>query len=162
QRVRRRRLRVPAARRDLRGAGRAAGAAPRPLKRVTTRATNATSSADERRGCAVLGGTMSGHRRTALIALATLSLGGSLSLAPTTFAADPLWNGQYILTLSANAKEGSSIAARQPEFAHRSSVSISSKCTSGTCIATVNDPPPPKNDSMPRTIEFKWNGLQWV
>src|SRR5262249_27726394 len=88
--------------------------------------------------------------------------GGSLSLAPTTFAADPLWNGQYILTLSANAKEGSSIAARQPEFAHRSSVSISSKCTSGTCIATVNDPPPPKNDSMPRTIEFKWNGLQWV
>jgi hypothetical protein len=105
---------------------------------------------------------MSGRRSTAVIALAAMSLAGSLSLAPAAFAADPLWNGQYVLTLGANAKSGISIAARQPEFAHRTSVSITSKCTAGVCTATVNDPPPPKNDSMPRTIEFTWNGAQWV
>ncbi|GBG37299.1 Rv2253 family sensor-like surface protein [Mycobacterium montefiorense] len=104
---------------------------------------------------------MSGRRRTAVIALAFVS-SGALSLAPAAFAADPLWNGQYILTLSANAKNGTSIAARQPEYAHRASVSITSKCTAGACTATVNDPPPPKNDSMPPTIEFTWNGSQWV
>lgn len=103
---------------------------------------------------------MSGRRTTALVA-ATAAVGGSL-LTASAQAADPLWNGQYILTLSANAKVGTSMAARQPEFAHRASVSITSKCAAGVCTATVNDPPPPKNDSMPRTIEFTWNGSQWV
>ncbi|WAC93511.1 hypothetical protein [Mycobacterium sp. Aquia_213] len=105
---------------------------------------------------------MSGHRTTTLVAVAAIALGGTLAAAPATSAADPLWNGQYILTLSANAKNGTSIAARQPEYAHRASVSISSKCAAGVCTATVNDPPPPKNDSMPKTIEFTWNGSQWV
>lgn len=104
---------------------------------------------------------MSRHRTTALVALA-LSVGGALAAAPTTFAADPLWNGQYILTLSANAKAGTSVAARQPEYAHRASVSITSKCAAGVCTATVNDPPPPKNEFMPQTVEFTWNGSQWV
>ncbi|SOX54791.1 hypothetical protein MAAFP003_3470 [Mycobacterium ahvazicum] len=104
---------------------------------------------------------MSGHRTTAVVALA-LSVGDALATAPTTFAADPLWNGQYILTLSANAKAGTSIAARQPEYAHRASVSITSKCAAGVCTATVNDPPPPKNEFMPQTVEFTWNGSQWV
>jgi hypothetical protein len=104
---------------------------------------------------------MSGHRKAKLAAV-TLAIGGALSNAPAAFAADPLWNGQYVLTLNANAKNGTSIAARQPEFAHRVSVSITSKCVEKVCTATVNDPPPPKNDSMPRTVEFTWNGSQWV
>jgi hypothetical protein len=105
---------------------------------------------------------MSGHRRNAIVVVAATSLGGLTWLAPASFAADPLWNGEYLLTLSANAKTGISMAASQPEYAHRSTVSISSKCSSGSCIATVDNPPPPKNDSMPRTIEFTWNGSQWV
>lgn len=102
---------------------------------------------------------MSG-RRAAVAAVAALS--GSLVLAPVAVAADPLWNGQYVLTLSANAKTGTSMAASQPEFAHRGTYSITSKCVANVCTATVNDPPPPKNQFMPQTIEFTWNGAQWV
>jgi hypothetical protein len=105
---------------------------------------------------------MSQRRRTVSAAVMAASFVGSLWLAPAALAADPLWNGQYILTLSANAKAGTSKAVRQPETAVRSTVSISSTCVSGKCTATVNDPPPPKNDSMPRNIEFTWNGSQWV
>ena len=105
---------------------------------------------------------MSGRRNTAVITLAAVPLGGSLALAPTGFAADPLWNGQYVLTLSANAKNGTSIAASQPEYAHHSSYSFTSKCSDGVCTATVNDPPPPKNQFMPQSVEFTWNGSQWV
>lgn len=105
---------------------------------------------------------MSEHRTIPAVVLTATSLGGLIALAPASFAADPLWNGEYLLTLSANVKTGISMAASQPESPHRTIVSISSKCSSGSCIATVDNPPPPKNDSMPRTIEFTWNGSQWV
>ena len=105
---------------------------------------------------------MSGHRKTALVVAAAVSLGGSL-WTPAAFAGEVAsWNGQYIVTLSANAKAGTSMAAGQPEYAHRASYSFSSSCSSGACIATVNDPPPPKNQYMPQSIEFSWNGSQWV
>jgi hypothetical protein len=112
--------------------------------------------------CPLLEEEKMSRRRTAATVVAAASSLGLIWLAPTAIAADPLWNGQYVLTLSANAKVGTSSAASQPEYAHRSTVSISSKCTAGTCIATVDNPPPPKNDSMPSTIEFTWNGAQWV
>ena len=51
------------------------------------------------------------------------------------------WNGEYVMVLSTNAKSGTSIAASQNEFAHRTSVTLSSSCTAGVCIATVNNPP---------------------
>lgn len=106
---------------------------------------------------------MSAHRTTALGVLAAASLSVPLWLAPAAFAGDASsWNGSYVLTLSANAKVGTSMAAAQPEFAHRTVVSITSSCAAGVCVATVNDPPPPKNDSLPQTIEFTWNGSQWV
>lgn len=106
---------------------------------------------------------MSGFRKSASVALAATSLCPFLCLAPAAYAGDAAtWNGDYILTLSANAKSGTSIAASQPEPARRTSVTISSTCSTGICIATVKDPPPPKNDSMPTSIEFTWNGAQWV
>ncbi|MCV7195895.1 hypothetical protein [Mycobacterium angelicum] len=106
---------------------------------------------------------MSGFRCTALAALTATSLSTSLCLAGAASAGDTAtWNGDYILTLSANAKTGTSIAASQPEPAKQISVSMSSTCATGVCIATVNNPAPPKNDSMPKSIEFVWNGAQWV
>ena len=106
---------------------------------------------------------MSGLGKTTLVALAAASLGGSLALAPAANAGEiASWNGQYILTLSANAKSGTSIAASTPERAQRASYAFSSSCSAEVCVATVNDPPPPKNETMPRTIEFAWNGSQWV
>ncbi|BBX73104.1 hypothetical protein H7H78_02620 [Mycobacterium shinjukuense] len=106
---------------------------------------------------------MSGFRKGAHVAVAAGSLSAALWLAPSAHAGEVAsWDGQYILTLSANAKTGTSMAAGQPEYAHRTSVSISSSCSAGVCVARVTDPPPPKNESMPRSIEFTWNGSQWV
>lgn len=46
---------------------------------------------------------MSGHRKKAMLALAAASL--AATLAPNAVAAaEPSWNGQYLVTLSANAK----------------------------------------------------------
>ncbi|RFZ34080.1 hypothetical protein [Mycobacterium marinum] len=106
---------------------------------------------------------MSRPHQTGLGAAAAAWFCVSLCFAPPAYAGEvAAWNGDYILTLAANAKTGTSIAASQPEFAHRISVSISSSCSAGVCTATVNNPPPPKNESMPQSIEFTWNGSQWV
>lgn len=106
---------------------------------------------------------MSGFRAAAAVSLAATGVSASLCLAPAASAGEvATWSGEYILTLSANAKTGTSVAASQPEFAHRTSVSITSGCSAGVCVATVNDPPPSKNETMPRSIEFTWNGAQWV
>lgn len=94
---------------------------------------------------------------------AAAALTASLGLAPAAHAGDVAsWNGEYVMVLSTNAKSGTSVAVSQPEFAHRTIVSMTSSCTAGVCVATVDNPPPPKNESMPRTIEFTWNGSQWV
>ena len=108
---------------------------------------------------------MSVRRKTALVALAagSLSLGGSLWFSPVAFAGDasPL-DGHYLLTFSANQKSGTSMAARQPEYVQRTSYSFSSSCSTGVCVATVNDPPAPKNQYMQRSVQYAWNGSQWV
>ena len=104
---------------------------------------------------------MSVFGRTAVVAATALV--ASLCLAPAAHAGEVAsWNGEYLLTLSANAKNGTSPAASQNEFAHRTNVTMSSTCAAGVCVASVVNPSPPKNQSMPQTIEFTWNGAQWV
>jgi hypothetical protein len=106
---------------------------------------------------------MSGHRKTALIALAAASLGCSVWLSPAAFAGEASsLDGPYLLTFSANQKTGTSMAARQPETAQRASYSFTSSCSTGVCVATVNNPPPPKNQYMQRSVQYTWNGSQWV
>lgn len=105
--------------------------------------------------------SMSGSFTSAVAALT--AVGVPLCLAPAAHAGEVAsWNGEYLVVLGANAKSGTSVAAAQPEFAHRSTVSFSSSCAAGVCVASVDNPAPPKNESMPRTIEFTWNGSQWV
>lgn len=61
---------------------------------------------------------MSGHRKKAMLALAAASL--AATLAPNAVAAaEPSWNGRYLVTLSANAKTGTSMAANRPEYPHK-------------------------------------------
>ncbi len=91
---------------------------------------------------------MSGHRKTA-----THRLGGSGSglltivrLAPAAFAgAGSALDGHYLLTFSANQKTGTSMAARQPESAQWAKYSFTSSCSTGACVAKVNDSPAPIN-----------------
>jgi hypothetical protein len=106
---------------------------------------------------------MSGHRKTALIALATASVSCSLWLAPAAFAGEgTALNGHYVLTFSANQKTGTSMAARQPEYAQRANYSFTSSCATGVCVATVNDSPAPKNQYLQQSGVYTWNGSQWV
>lgn len=68
---------------------------------------------------------MSGHRKKAMLALAAASL--AATLAPNAVAAaEPSWNGQYLVTLSANAKTGTSMAANRPEYPHKANYTFSS------------------------------------
>jgi hypothetical protein len=106
---------------------------------------------------------MSGHRRTAMLVAAAAALSGSVCLAPAASASQAAsWNGQYLLTISSDAKTGTSMAARGPEFAQRGSYSFSSNCTTGVCIARVDNAPAPRNQYMPRGGQYTWNGSQWV
>jgi hypothetical protein len=106
---------------------------------------------------------MSGHRKTALVALAAASMGCSVWLSPAAFAGQAsAWNGPYLLTFAANQKTGTSMAARQPETAQRASYSFTSSCSTGVCVATVNDAPSPKNQYMQQSVQYGWNGSQWV
>jgi hypothetical protein len=106
---------------------------------------------------------MSGHRKTALVALAAASMGCSVWLSPAAFAGQAsAWNGPYLLTFAANQKTGTSMAARQPETAQRASYSFTSNCSTGVCVATVNNPPAPKSSYEQRSVQFGWNGSQWV
>jgi hypothetical protein len=90
-------------------------------------------------------------------------VGCSLWLSPAAFAGEASsWNGHYLLTFSANQKTGTSMAARQPEYAQRARYSFTSSCSTGVCVATVDDPPSPKNQYMPRSVQYTWNGSQWV
>jgi hypothetical protein len=103
---------------------------------------------------------LSRYRTTAFIALTAAPLGGSF-LAPAAFASDPAWNGQYALTVSANAKTGTSVSARHPESAHTGKFSFSSICSAGVCVA-ISSAPPPKDHYMPQSIKFTWIGSAWV
>lgn len=105
---------------------------------------------------------MSGHRKTALVVLAATSLCGSLWLAPAAFAVVPTWNGRYAVTFVGTGKTGTSIAAAKPEGDSIVNYGFSSSCSTGTCVATVYDAPPPKNPYTPRPIAYTWNGSQWV
>jgi hypothetical protein len=106
---------------------------------------------------------MSGFRKAAVAALAATSLGSPLFLAPAAMAIeDATWNGHYILTMSADEKTGTSMAANQPEPSHVMSRTFSSSCSSGICVATITDAPPPKNEYIQRPIEYTWNGSKWV
>ena len=109
---------------------------------------------------------MSGHRKTGLIALAAAAASCSLGrsgLAPAAFAgAGSALDGHYMLTFSANQKTGTSMAARQPESAQWAKYSFTSSCSTGVCVATVNDSPAPVNQYAQQSGAYTWNGSQWV
>lgn len=106
---------------------------------------------------------MSGHRKFALGALTAAALGCSVWLSAPAFAVEAsAWNGPYLLTFAANQKTGTSYAARQPETAQRASYSFTSNCSTGVCVATVTNPPAPKSPYEQRSVQFAWNGSQWV
>jgi hypothetical protein len=104
---------------------------------------------------------MTRHRISGLVAVAAVSLGISVCLAPPALA-DPSWNGQYEVTFFTAQKSGTSMAANQPESMHVDVYTFSSSCSSGKCVATITDGPAPRNPTVPQPVQFTWDGSAWV
>jgi hypothetical protein len=110
---------------------------------------------------------MSGHRKTALVALAgaavSCSLGLVPGLAPAAFAGTgSALDGHYMVTFSANQKTGTSAAARQPESAQWAKYAFTSSCSTGGCVAKVSDSPASTSLYAQQSGAYTWNGSQWV
>ncbi|MFM8598055.1 MAG: hypothetical protein ACKOB8_03500 [Mycobacterium sp.] len=96
---------------------------------------------------------------TAAVAVAAILLGA----APVALAApdtSPTWNGWYRITFHTDQKTGTSTAAQQSETPYTAWYEFSTDCSSGTCVATANDGPTPK-DNVPQATSFEWTGSQW-
>lgn len=105
---------------------------------------------------------MTRERLSRLVGLCAASAAIALSLAPTTSADSPSWNGQYAITFIVGPKAGTSIAAGQPEVQYTDTYTFSSSCTGGKCTATIVGGPPPRNPTVPQPVQFTWDGSSWT
>lgn len=96
------------------------------------------------------------------IGLGAASLAIALSLPPVAFADSPSWNGQYAITFIVGPKDGTSVAASQPEVQYTDTYTFSSSCASGKCVATIVGGPPPRNPTVPQPVQFTWDGSSWT
>jgi len=94
------------------------------------------------------------------------AIGGAaviLFLAASPLAAAdtaPNWDGWYKLTFHTDQKSGTSMAASQAETPYTASYKFATDCSSGQCVASVEDGPTPKNN-VASTTKFDWTGTQW-
>jgi hypothetical protein len=85
----------------------------------------------------------------------------ALLVAPAAHGAPaPNWNGWYKVTFHTDQKTGTSTAASQREEAYTAWYRFSTDCSSGTCVASVDDGPTPKTNADAATT-FTWTGSQW-
>ena len=105
---------------------------------------------------------MAPDRLSSLVGLCAAPLTIALSLPPTAFADTPSWNGEYAITFIVGPKDGTSVAASQPESQHTETYGFRSSCTSGKCIATIISGPPPRNPTIPQPVQFTWDGSSWT
>ena len=97
-----------------------------------------------------------------LVGLCAASLAIALSLPQTASADTPSWNGEYAITFMVGPKDGTSMAAGDPEGQHTETYGFRSNCTSGKCVATIVSGPPPSNPTVPQPVQFTWDGSSWT
>ncbi|CAJ1502885.1 hypothetical protein [[Mycobacterium] burgundiense] len=95
--------------------------------------------------------------RTAATALAI----APLLAAPVAHADEAFWGGRYQVTFHTDQKAGTSVAASQQETAYTAGYVFSTDCSSGTCVATADEGPTPK-DNVPTAMRFDWTGSVWT
>ena len=105
---------------------------------------------------------MAPDRLSSLVGLCAAALAITLSLPPTASADPPSWNGEYAITFIVGPKDGTSMAATQPEVQYTDTYGFRSSCTSGTCTATITSGPPPRNPTVPQPVQFTWDGSSWT
>jgi len=105
-----------------------------------------------------------GHGRRATVTSLTLVAAFALSTNGSGVAQAALatWSGQYHLITYASQKVGTSPASQQWEGDFSGDFTLSTNCSTGTCIATVVQGPPPSNSSIPQPIRYAWNGSEWI
>jgi len=96
------------------------------------------------------------------IGLYAVPLAIVLSLPLVASADPPSWNGQYAITFIVGPKDGTSVAASQPEVQYTDTYTFRSSCASGKCIATIVGGPPPRNPTIPQPVQFTWDGSSWT
>jgi len=105
---------------------------------------------------------MAPDRLRSRVGLCAAPLTIALSLPQAAFADTPSWNGQYAITFMVGPKDGTSVAASQPESQHTETYGFRSSCTSGKCIATIVSGPRPTNPTVPQPVQFTWDGSAWT
>src|ERR1700727_2431990 len=104
------------------------------------------------------GETMAADGLSSLVGLCAAPLTIALWLPQTASADNPSWNGEYAITFMVGPKDGTSVAASQPETQHTETYGFRSSCTSGKCIATIISGPRPTNPTVPQPVQFNWDG----
>ena len=107
------------------------------------------------------GETMAPDGLSSLVGLCAASLAVAVSLPPTASADPPSWNGEYAITFMVGPKDGTSMAAGDPEVQHTDTYGFRSSCTNGKCVATIVSGPPPSNPTVPQPVQFTWDGSSW-
>ena len=105
---------------------------------------------------------MSAGRTCAALIVAASVTSAVVLAASTAGAAGQQWNGRYTMVSHASQKDGTSVAARQPEPDFSAEFVLASTCSSGKCVATAVDGPAPTNPYVPRTQQYTWDGSNWV
>jgi len=95
-----------------------------------------------------------------LVGLCAAPLAIALSLPQTASADTPSWNGEYAITFMVGPKDGTSMAAGDPEGQHTETYGFRSSCTSGKCVATIVSGPAPSNPTVVRNrFSSTWDGF---
>lgn len=96
-----------------------------------------------------------------LCAVLAAALVAGLVPMPSAGAAGQVWTGRYQVVSYASQKNGTSVAARQPEGDLSALYTFSTSCSS-SCVATVVDGPAPSNPTIPQPQRYTWNGSKWT
>ncbi|WP_448505901.1 Rv2253 family sensor-like surface protein [Mycolicibacterium thermoresistibile] len=107
---------------------------------------------------------MTARRMCAALLMAGLVAAGVVSApaVPVAEAAGHNWSGRYVMVSYASQKDGTSVAARQPEHDFSATYTFVTSCPGGVCVATAVQGPEPQNPSIPRPQRYTWDGSQWT
>lgn len=104
----------------------------------------------------------SGRRSLAATLTAVATLGAAGVLSPAAHGAPQAWNGRYQMVTYASQKAGTSPATRQKENDFGATFTLSTSCSTTSCVATVVDGPAPGNPTIPQPTRYTWNGSEWA
>jgi hypothetical protein len=107
--------------------------------------------------------TMLSRRQMRRLTLPVAVASTALVLAPGAIAAPaPSWNGPYQISFFDAAKDGTSMAAIQPEKQYTDTYVFSTNCSNGPCVATIVGGPAPRNPTVPQPVQYTWDGTAWT